>query len=122
LELFRNRNIFVHFFFSGAAKVDGLSSLTISPVLLNVSGDELGMVAGVVPFAAATREHMCCGYLDRRTHGSARNTEQILFRARCLGSGQFMNPSMVGDYNKCGGDGIVVIFRCCRIHLDAKTN
>jgi hypothetical protein len=57
LELFRNRNIFFHFFFSDAVKVDGISSLTISPVLLNAR-DELGMVTGVVLFTAATREHM----------------------------------------------------------------
>lgn len=57
LELFRNRNIFFHLFFSDAVKVDGISSLTISPVLLNAR-DELGMVTGVVLFATATREHM----------------------------------------------------------------
>ena len=40
----------------------------ISPVLLNVSGGELGMVAGVVLFAATTREYICRGYLDRRMY------------------------------------------------------
>ena len=64
LELFRNRNIFFHFSFSDAVKVDGISSLTISPVMLSVSGDELGMVARVVLFAAATGEYMCRGYID----------------------------------------------------------
>lgn len=64
LELFRNRNIFFHFFFSGAVKGDGISSLTISPVLLNVSGDELGMVAGVILFATATGEYICRGSTD----------------------------------------------------------
>lgn len=54
LKLFRNRNIFFHFFFSGEGKVDGISSLTISPVLLNVSGDESEIAARVVLLHVST--------------------------------------------------------------------